>query len=129
LIPGASADSTTFPATAAPIRRAVISTSGNSGMDIQRSSVRNMPRTLLVLGARNLGGAIADHFKDIGWNTAAVALSEETVATAAQRGHHGMRADAADPDAIANACDQTSTRSSTRSRSRAARPARSAAAR
>jgi NAD(P)-dependent dehydrogenase (short-subunit alcohol dehydrogenase family) len=79
-------------------------------MDIQRSSVRNMPRTLLVLGCRNLGGAIADHFKELGWNTAAVALSSETVDAASGRGHLGIQADASDPQAIASACDETRQR-------------------
>jgi NAD(P)-dependent dehydrogenase (short-subunit alcohol dehydrogenase family) len=79
-------------------------------MHIQRSSVRNMPRTLLVLGARNLGGAIADHFKHIGWSTAAVARSEETVAAVTARGHHGIHADASDPRAITNACDEARER-------------------
>jgi NAD(P)-dependent dehydrogenase (short-subunit alcohol dehydrogenase family) len=69
-----------------------------------------MPRTLLVLGARNLGGAIADHFKAEGWSTAAVAHSEETVAAVTARGHHGIQADASDPSAIANACDETRER-------------------
>jgi NAD(P)-dependent dehydrogenase (short-subunit alcohol dehydrogenase family) len=69
-----------------------------------------MARALLVLGARNLGGAIADHFKELGWSTAAAALSADTVAAVTARGHLGIRADAADPDAIAAACAETRER-------------------
>jgi NAD(P)-dependent dehydrogenase (short-subunit alcohol dehydrogenase family) len=69
-----------------------------------------MPRTLLVLGARNLGGAIADHFKDIGWSTAAVALGDDTLAAVTERGHHAIQADASDPSAITAACDETRDR-------------------
>ena len=43
LMPGARADSTPAPATAAPIRRAVISTSGSSGTALQASQ-RGVPR-------------------------------------------------------------------------------------
>jgi NAD(P)-dependent dehydrogenase (short-subunit alcohol dehydrogenase family) len=61
--------------------------------------------TLLVLGARNLGGAIAEHFAAKGWNVAGVARSEETVAALRERipGALGLTADAADPDQIAHA--------------------------
>jgi NAD(P)-dependent dehydrogenase (short-subunit alcohol dehydrogenase family) len=69
-----------------------------------------MPRTLLVLGARNLGGAIADHFKDQGWSTAALARSDETVRAVTDRGHLGIQADATDPDQIAAAAKQTRDR-------------------
>ena len=31
-----------------------------------------MPKTIVVLGARNLGGAIIDHFQAHGWQAAAV---------------------------------------------------------
>jgi NAD(P)-dependent dehydrogenase (short-subunit alcohol dehydrogenase family) len=66
-----------------------------------------MPRALLVLGARNLGGAIADHFKTLGWETAAVARSDDTLKAIAERGHHAIRADATDADQIAAACEET----------------------
>jgi NAD(P)-dependent dehydrogenase (short-subunit alcohol dehydrogenase family) len=69
-----------------------------------------MPRALLVLGARNLGGAIADHFKALGWDTAAVARSEDTLAATRERGHHAIRADATDAEAIAAACQETKDR-------------------
>ena len=38
-----------------------------------------MPQTIVVLGARNLGGAIVDHFLELGWSAAAVARSQDTL--------------------------------------------------
>jgi NAD(P)-dependent dehydrogenase (short-subunit alcohol dehydrogenase family) len=55
----------------------------------------------LVLGARNLGGAILDHLVADGWRAAAVARSEETVAAVRERGSLGIAADASDPDELA----------------------------
>lgn len=60
-----------------------------------------MPKTLVVLGARNLGGAIADHFLSAGWNVAAVALSEDTLAAVGDRGALAIQADASDPEELA----------------------------
>jgi NAD(P)-dependent dehydrogenase (short-subunit alcohol dehydrogenase family) len=54
----------------------------------------------LVLGARNLGGAIADHLQEEGWSVAAVARSEETLAAVRQRGVRAIRADASDPESL-----------------------------
>ena len=62
-----------------------------------------MGQTIVVLGARNLGGAIAEHFLDLGWNAAAVARSEESLLVAKERGALGIIADASDPDALARA--------------------------
>ena len=45
-----------------------------------------MTGTILVLGARNLGGAILDHFLAQGWNGAAVARSDDTLAAVRDRG-------------------------------------------
>lgn len=61
--------------------------------------------TLLVLGARNLGGAIAEHFGAGGWNVAGVARSEETVAGLVERvpGALGLARDTTDPDQVAEA--------------------------
>jgi NAD(P)-dependent dehydrogenase (short-subunit alcohol dehydrogenase family) len=61
--------------------------------------------TLLTLGARNLGGAIADHFAAGGWNVAAVARSQETVDKLTGRipDALGLAADATDPDQVARA--------------------------
>ena len=43
-----------------------------------------MSKTVAVLGARNLGGAIIDHFLELGWNAAGVARSEDTLARVAE---------------------------------------------
>jgi NAD(P)-dependent dehydrogenase (short-subunit alcohol dehydrogenase family) len=58
---------------------------------------------LVVLGARNLGGAILDHFRERGWDGAAVARSEDTLARVRERGALALEADASDPDALAEA--------------------------
>ena len=52
---------------------------------------------ILVLGARNLGGAILDHFLARGWSGAAVARSPDTLAQVRARGALALEADAADP--------------------------------
>jgi NAD(P)-dependent dehydrogenase (short-subunit alcohol dehydrogenase family) len=62
-----------------------------------------MARTIVVLGARNLGGAIVDHFHSLGWNTAAVAQSEDTLEAVAARGALAVKADASDPGALSTA--------------------------
>ena len=38
----------------------------------------SVSRTALILGARNLGRAIAEHLAERDWQVAGVALSEET---------------------------------------------------
>jgi NADP-dependent 3-hydroxy acid dehydrogenase YdfG len=55
-----------------------------------------MSQTVVVLGARNLGGAIIDHFRERGWNAAGVARSEDTLATVRSRGALALEADASD---------------------------------
>jgi 3-oxoacyl-[acyl-carrier protein] reductase len=62
-----------------------------------------MAKTIVVLGARNLGGAIVDHFKSLGWNAAAVAQSEDTIEAIAARGALALEADASDPKALSTA--------------------------
>ncbi len=62
-----------------------------------------MAQSIVVLGARNLGGAIAEHFVALGWNAAAVAQSEDTLAAARERGALALQADASDPEALARA--------------------------
>jgi 3-oxoacyl-[acyl-carrier protein] reductase len=54
----------------------------------------------VVLGVRNLGGAILDHLVSEGWRGAAVARSEETAAAVRERGALGIAADASDPSAL-----------------------------
>jgi len=50
----------------------------------------------VVLGARNLGGAIIGHFLELGWNAAGVARSENTLARVRERGALAIAADASD---------------------------------
>jgi NAD(P)-dependent dehydrogenase (short-subunit alcohol dehydrogenase family) len=59
-----------------------------------------MNSVAVVLGARNLGGAILDHLVSEGWQGAAVARSEETVAAVRERGSLGIAADAGDRDEL-----------------------------
>jgi NAD(P)-dependent dehydrogenase (short-subunit alcohol dehydrogenase family) len=58
-------------------------------------------RVAVVLGAKNLGGAIAEHLINSGWRVAAVARSEETANAVTERGALGIAADASDPDSLA----------------------------
>lgn len=62
-----------------------------------------MSKTVVVLGARNLGGAIIDHFLGRGWNAAGVARSADTLAQVSERGALAISADASDPDSLRNA--------------------------
>ena len=64
-----------------------------------------MPQTIVVLGARNLGGAIVDHFLELGWSAAAVARSQDTLDRVTQRGALALPADASDPVALAGALE------------------------
>jgi NADP-dependent 3-hydroxy acid dehydrogenase YdfG len=62
-----------------------------------------MAKTVVVLGARNLGGAIIDHFVARGWNAAGVARSEDTLARVRERGAVAIQADASDQAALTGA--------------------------
>ena len=66
-----------------------------------------MSKTVVVLGARNLGGAIIDHFRERGWSAVGVARSEDTLARVRERGALALEADASDlaslRDALARA--------------------------
>jgi NADP-dependent 3-hydroxy acid dehydrogenase YdfG len=62
-----------------------------------------MARTVVVLGARNLGGAIIDHFRELGWNAAGVARSQDTLERVRQRGALAIRADAAEVGSLTEA--------------------------
>lgn len=62
-----------------------------------------MPKTVVVLGARNLGGAIIDHFLGLGWNAAGVARSEDTLARVRERGALALAFDASDPASLSEA--------------------------
>jgi len=63
----------------------------------------NGQRVAVVLGARNLGGAMVDHLQERGWRAAAIARSEETAAAVRERGALGIAADASDLDALGSA--------------------------
>jgi NAD(P)-dependent dehydrogenase (short-subunit alcohol dehydrogenase family) len=63
-------------------------------------------RVAVVLGARNLGGAIIDHLQESGWRGAGIARSDETAAALRKRGALGIAADASDPDALGAALAQ-----------------------
>jgi NAD(P)-dependent dehydrogenase (short-subunit alcohol dehydrogenase family) len=62
--------------------------------------------TLLVLGARNLGGAIAEHFAERDWNVAGVARSDETLdnLTARIPDALALQADVSEVDQVGDAC-------------------------
>jgi NAD(P)-dependent dehydrogenase (short-subunit alcohol dehydrogenase family) len=62
-----------------------------------------MSKTVVVLGARNLGGAIIAHFLKRGWNAAGVARSEDTLAGVRDRGALALYGDAADPESLRDA--------------------------
>jgi NAD(P)-dependent dehydrogenase (short-subunit alcohol dehydrogenase family) len=62
-----------------------------------------MAKTVVVLGARNLGGAILDHFLARGWNAAGVARSDDTLTAVRDRGALAIAADASDPEALSGA--------------------------
>lgn len=57
---------------------------------------------ILVIGARNLGGALAERFAERGWDVATVSLSEGTAAAVRQRlpSALALTADAGDPVAL-----------------------------
>src|SRR3954465_38715 len=62
--------------------------------------------SIVVLGARNLGGAILGHHLNNGWNGAAVARSPETLETVRAAGGMPLQADASDPESLRAALGQ-----------------------
>jgi NAD(P)-dependent dehydrogenase (short-subunit alcohol dehydrogenase family) len=60
-------------------------------------------KTVVVLGARNLGGAIIDHFHERGWSAAGVARSGDTLARVRDRGALAVAGDASDPTSLRDA--------------------------
>ena len=62
-----------------------------------------MAKTVVVLGARNLGGAVIDHFLELGWNAVGVARSEDTLERVRQKGALALGADAADAGSLSGA--------------------------
>jgi NAD(P)-dependent dehydrogenase (short-subunit alcohol dehydrogenase family) len=71
-----------------------------------------MSRTALILGARNLGGAIASHLAERDWQVAAVAFSEDTVSKLEQSipGALGLAMDASTPEGVDEAVSRTRQR-------------------
>jgi len=65
------------------------------------------PGTILTIGARNLGGAILDHFIALGWKAAAVARSDDTLQRVRERGALAIQADASDPAEVERAIAAT----------------------
>lgn len=62
-----------------------------------------MAQTAVVLGARNLGGAIIERFLELGWNAAGVAQSQDTLERVRERGALAIEADAADEASLTQA--------------------------
>jgi NAD(P)-dependent dehydrogenase (short-subunit alcohol dehydrogenase family) len=62
--------------------------------------------SIVVLGARNLGGAILGHHLNNGWSGAAVARSPETLETVRGAGGLPLQADASDPEALRDVLEQ-----------------------
>ena len=62
-----------------------------------------MAKTTVVLGARNLGGAVIDRFLELGWSAAGVARSDDTLERVRQRGALAIGADAADMASLSEA--------------------------
>jgi NAD(P)-dependent dehydrogenase (short-subunit alcohol dehydrogenase family) len=62
-----------------------------------------MAKAVVVLGARNLGGAIIDCFLERGWRAAGVARSDETLTRVRERGAVALAADASDPQSLSDA--------------------------
>ena len=68
-----------------------------------------MSPSAVVLGARNLGGAVATHLLSAGWAVAAVARSDDSLAAVRSAGALGLNADAADPGALRAALDEVAS--------------------
>lgn len=62
--------------------------------------------SIVVLGARNLGGAILGHHLNTGWRGAAVARSPETLETVRGAGGLPLQADASDPEQLRGALER-----------------------
>lgn len=64
-----------------------------------------MAKTAVVLGARNLGGAIINHFLELGWHVAGVARSEDTLERVRRRGALALEADASEAGSLRDALE------------------------
>ena len=65
--------------------------------------------SIVVLGARNLGGAILGHHLNNGWRGAAIARSPETLETVRAAGGLPLPADASDPESLRDALERAKT--------------------
>jgi NAD(P)-dependent dehydrogenase (short-subunit alcohol dehydrogenase family) len=61
---------------------------------------------IVVLGARNLGGAILQHHLAAGWQGGAVARSDDTLDSVRAAGGLPLQADASDPDSLREALER-----------------------
>jgi NAD(P)-dependent dehydrogenase (short-subunit alcohol dehydrogenase family) len=64
-----------------------------------------MTRSAVILGARNLGGAIVDRLLADGWHVAAIARSDATLTSITKQGALALQADAAEPRALTTALE------------------------
>lgn len=62
-----------------------------------------MGKAVVVLGARNLGGAILERCIELGWPAAGVARSDETLARVRERGALALAGDASNLESLADA--------------------------
>jgi NAD(P)-dependent dehydrogenase (short-subunit alcohol dehydrogenase family) len=62
--------------------------------------------SLVVLGARNLGGAILEHHLAAGWRGGAVARSHDTLERVSAAGGLALEADASDPESLRGALER-----------------------
>src|SRR4051794_18063714 len=65
--------------------------------------------SIVVLGARNLGGAILEHHLAAGWQGGAVARSADTLERVTAAGGLALEADASDPEALRGALERART--------------------
>lgn len=63
----------------------------------------------VILGARNLGGAVLDRLLADGWGAAAVAQSDDTLAAVEARGATAFRADVTDPSQLEPVLDRAAS--------------------
>src|SRR4051812_47202685 len=66
--------------------------------------------SIVVLGARNLGGAILEHHLAAGWQGGAVARSAETLERVRGAGGLALEADASDPESLRGALEEARDR-------------------
>ena len=69
----------------------------------KKTSMNEHAKSAVVLGARNLGGAIVARLLAEGWRVAGVARSEDTLALLEAQRALALRADASDPGQLAEA--------------------------